>query len=147
MGIIEIITTLVAIIPCLIDNIVQYIKSKLVIRMIMSGILVICALIIIISYCWERNGIKQIKDSITKNLTDTVFYTKFKSENELEDELRYIDYDPNKSNTAISEMLKDGDLIVVSKEVSCSEFNKKFDVHFLFLSRQIVKKLENEKSP
>ena len=135
---IHFIALIVSLVAILIDNVYQYSKEKKLIRIIFSIILI--ATIFFISKTWitERNEVTKIKDSISFFLSDKKFFTKIKSENELEEHLMYLQYNKNSSNIAIVEMLRCNELISETKKVTCLEFEKEYNLKFFFLSRQFV---------
>ncbi len=138
MSIFELIILLAGIFTSMIDNLIQFYKQKIQSRLIFASFLFI--LISIISVVWiiDMNEVSKIKGTIANFLTDDNFFTKIKSEIEIEEHLMYLQYDKKSCNKAFIEMLRNNELIIEIKEVSCSELRQNYNLKFFFLSRQFV---------
>jgi len=139
MNTFELIILLAGVFTSMIDNLIQFCKQKIQFRLILACFLFIIISTISISWAIERNGVNEIKGAIVNILSDKTFFTKIKSETEIEEHLLlYLQYDKNRYNIALIEMLRDNELIIETEQVSSAKLNRNCNLKYFFLSRQFV---------
>lgn len=138
MSIFELIITLVGLFISMIDNFIQFYKKEIQIRLIPAVLLLILISSILITRGIERRELSKIKGTIRNFLTDDKFFTKLKSEIEIEEHLMYLQYNKDSCNKAFTEMLRNNELIVEIKEVANTELKRNYNLKFFFLSRKFV---------
>lgn len=145
MNIFEFVVVLISVLPSMFDNLIQYFKHKIIYRLIFATFLFVLILTISIGWIKERSEIENIKGTIENYLIDEHFFTKLKSENEIDEHLAELNYDKEICLTAIIDLLQNNDLIIEKKEVWSSELKQNYDLKFFFLSRKFIE--NNQKTP